>query len=171
MEEARQNALVLFVLLGGFLIGAGVMIWMKKDDHARDFLSVLTSASDLKIKALLETPQGMRPLDLTEKPDVLPPYRLTAELKDGNNQYRDVGFTVDKDSTRIAVMGDGFDPSQKITLTINDKLVFENLAMDWSGRIELESELPPKGPAHVCLFVESAPPLDICHFVAKRRAI
>ena len=140
------------------------------------FVSFSGVAADAFQDISLQTPTEFVALDQNglsfslppSKTSFAPPYKLKASIITAQKQYRDFLFTVNADRTVFTVLADGFRLDNSISLRVNDKTIYSDVPMDWSGRMELKAPLD-QNAANVCITMENEGDiLGICHVVPKR---
>jgi len=180
-KPATAHGLAFAGLVGMvFLFAALSFFFFNKPDLPTDFVSFSNLPENTVIETLLET-KGREATVLQDEggtinlPDAIKrkigtPYRVLTSLKLADGGYRDLTFTIGKDSTAFTVLADGFAAKDKITLTVNGKPVYTNVAVDWSGRIELETTLPDETIVVACIEVSGAKEsVGACHAIPERR--
>lgn len=95
---------------------------------------------------------------------VLPPYKLVLTEQRSPGQYRDLSFTIGADGKKIDFLVDGFSPRDKASMAFGDQIAFDNIPLDWSGRLDLNTILDSNVPMPTCVWVsEESKKLRICH--------
>ena len=101
---------------------------------------------------------------------VTPPYQLTASIKMPWGDYRDFNFTVNETPPNLTVLASGFSADDRISLSFDKNKIYQNIPMDWSGRLELSASLPPKLTGVACVKITGwLQSLDVCHKIPERR--
>ncbi len=164
-----------------FMFAALSFLFFNKPNLPSDFVSFSNLPENTTIETILETKGGNAAVLQAEGntinlPDTIrkkigTPYRLSSSLKLNDGNYRDLTFTVGKDRASFTVLIDGFKAQDKITLSINGQPVYTRIAMDWSGRIELEAKLPDENNVVACIEVfDTKKSIGACHVIPERRA-
>src|SRR5688500_12495778 len=106
-----------------------------------------------------------------QREDFKLPYIMKTTLKTGKNEYHDISWTIDKRGVEYYILADGFAPSDKITLIINDQPAY-TIPFDWSGRIELPIMLIIAEDTKTCIDIhESKEKLSFCHMTTGKKEI
>lgn len=174
------------VLLGGlFLLGlcaaaSGLRLAMSSylPQHT-GFIVLEGLPENTLIDAFLETPgkkiESLLPQEentalnraLPQQEVMLPPsYRVNTSLKMPWGGYRDLVLDVGKNGETFGVLADGFSPYDEITMTLDDKTVYKNIPMDWSGRITLKANISPEKRILACVRINGREQsIGLCHKV------
>lgn len=163
-----------------FVFAALSFFFFNKPELPSDFVSFSNLPENTTIETILETKGGNATvlqaegntinLPDTIKKKIGTPYRLSSSLKLSDGDYRDLTFTVGKDRASFTILADGFKAQDQITLSINGQPVYTRVAMDWSGRIELEAKLPDEDNIVACIEVANTNgSIGACHAIPERR--
>jgi hypothetical protein len=147
----------------------------------RNFASFSGVPENTAIEALLETKNGADILSVSAgginlpdniKEKIAAPYRLSASLKLGNGEYRDLGLSVGKNRELLTFSADGFHAQDEVTLSLNGKNIYTKIPMDWSGRIELQTGLPEGKSLDACISISGqTESIGICHAIPEGRSV
>lgn len=139
------------------------------------FVSLNEVPKGTKVEALLETRQGTEELQHTGSGFDLPAfktlagdsYRIRTSLQMPWGDYRDITLNVDQGKSSISILADGFTEEDLITMTMAGHVVYQNMPMDWSGRLELQAALPKKKNTTACITVGGRlGSVGICHAIS-----
>lgn len=131
-----------------------------------------------EIEAFLQSDGSVSPLGVEgaslilsaeQRKDFKLPYNITARLKTGEGDYRDLEWSVDREGVRFKVTLDGFRPQDTVNFVYDGSASLTGAHFDWSGRIALEAFLIKHKDMDACVEIASAPAFNVCHTVPGRR--
>ncbi len=159
-----------------FVFAAGAFLFVQKSADRHAFLNLTGAPEGTKTEALLETKHGAALLNgsggiFTAPVEVLPPlYRIHTSLQLPWGDYRDIVFNVDRKKSSVSILADGFTEDDNITLTLGDKVVYKNIPMDWSGRLELQSPYISTKETNSCVVLSGRMGvIGLCHLIPEGR--
>ena len=169
-----------FAAYGGLTVVTAIaafMVW--KPYPSKEFISIVDMPDGLKIEGLVEAKTGTSALTLDKKTfhapesflqDPQTDYRIRTTLKMPQGSYRDIVWSINIKNSSLHILADGFTNDENITLRIGKDTVFQNVNMDWSGRIEIETALPQKSNITACIELTGQPHgIGLCHTIPQRR--
>ena len=175
IKRHSRKALAAAAAVAAFGIIASYAFIENKTDGSSALLSYEGNENG-KISALLQDKSGMTELQMDGKNFNLPqtaklssPYTLSSSLYSTNTGARDFVFSVSPDRKKMTVLIDGFDAEDTVTLALNDRAVFSDIHMDWSGRIELVSDLTEDRAVTACIEIskQDMKALTVCHQIPE----
>lgn len=180
MGKKTYTAKKTFLLSGALLAAAGLAFlgwshFFAPAEKPQSLLSTLNLPSGAVLSASLETRERFNDLSVQDDKVAMPaqmtaPYRLNASVRLLHDQYRDFRFTVA--DNRLSVVTDGFHAGDVVFLDLNERTVFSRVPSDWSGKLELETALPPEQIVQACVRIAGKnESFGLCHTLPERRAL
>lgn len=177
---ARIGPVFVYLVAMVFIFAALSFFFFNKTNLPSDFVSFSNLPENTVIETILEAKGAEAAVlqaegNVINLPDTIirkigTPYRLSSSLKLADGNYRDLTFTVGQNRGVFTVLADGFTAQDKITLSVNGKPVYTDIAMDWSGRIELETSLPDDANIIACIEISGMKEsIGVCHAIPERR--
>lgn len=165
-------------ITGGFaLVSAVICLYLLMPVSDKDLITLTDAPQGTRIETLLETRNGIQALsqagstfntkETFEGPDALI-YKLRMSLRMPWGDYQDIVLDVNRRKSSIHVLADGFSDNDIITFRLDGNALYQNVPLDWSGRLELQSFLSPTKRVRTCIKIDGdMGAVGFCHVIPK----
>ena len=96
---------------------------------------------------------GKISLPQSEYPQVLPPYDLHISVPAENGDDYDFVINIGRQGLYFRSIAAGFTPESWITVYFADQLQFDKVRFDWSGRVNVNTQLNDPVPMPTCVYI------------------